>query len=318
MADFNFLLPPGPPSLEGGSAYLHGLAPALRAAGHGVWFGDGPESALRVIDGMALPSVPADRLHGAVGLVHHPTALAEPERRDAIHAAERERLPLLRHIVTPSEPIRQRLVEAFALDPARISVVRPGVPDAPRSTGSGAAACTVLSVGALVPRKGHAVLLRALARLFDLPWRWVVVGAADRDPAYAASLREQAAESGCADRVRFAGSLDAEALEAEWRRADVFALATEWEGYSAPVAEALRRGLPVAVTSGGNAAELVTPESGVVCAPGEMDQLSKSLRRLIFDTALRADMADAAWLLGRTLPDWASQAARFVEATQCC
>ncbi len=107
-------------------------------------------------------------------------------------------------------------------------------------------------------------------------------------------------------------------LESEWQRADVFALATQWEGYSAPVAEALRRGLPVAVTSGGSAAELVTPDVGVVCAPDEVDQLSKAMRRLIFDTGLRADMAEAAWRLGQSLPLWPDQAARFVEATQCC
>ena len=317
MVDFNFVLPSGPRPREGGSAYLHGLASALAAAGHPVRYGDGPATATRVIDGLAIPTVPADQLPTAIGLVHHPTALAEGERHDAIRAAERERLPLLRRIVATSEPVGRRLVEEFAVDPAKVVVVRPGVPEAARSAGSGGAGCSILSIGALVPRKGHAMLLQSLARLFDLPWQLVIVGDTERDRACFAGLQAQAAASGCSARVRFAGMLDDTALDAEWRHADLFALATEWEGYSAPVAEALRRGLPVAVTSGGNAAELVTPDVGVVCAPGETDQLSKAMRRLIFDAGLRADMATAAWQLGQTLPQWPEQAARFVEATQC-
>ena len=311
MADYIILVPAAPHGAEGGMAYVRSLAAALERAGHRCGIGDGPANATVVADGLALPSLPAERLRGAIGLIHHPAALATD--RDAVRAAMRERLPLLRHSVATSEPIRQRLITEFGLDPASITTVQPGVPDVSRSTGSGTADCRLLSLGALVPCKGHDVLLQALARLFDLPWRLVIVGDPERDPAHAAALRELAGE-----RVRFAGVLDAAALDAEWQHADLFALATAWEGYSAPVAEALRRGLPVAVTAGGAAAALVTPEVGVVCEPGEVDQLSKALRRLIFDTGLRADMAEAAWRLGRTLPDWQSQAARFVEATQCC
>ena len=53
-----------------------------------------------------------------------------------------------------------------------------------------------------------------------------------------------------------------------WKRcgseADLFALATHWEGYGMAIAEALKRGVPVAVTDGGAAGNLVTPEAGVV------------------------------------------------------
>ena len=319
MADFTFTLPPGPVSLEGGGAYIQKLTTALEQAGHVIHpVGTALPGVIRIIDGAALPRVSPEQTAGAVGLIHHLTALAAEDDHVAVRKAERERLALLRCIVVTNTPVRDRLVGEFAVDAARITVVHPGVPDAPRSTGSGGPACAVLSVGALTPRKGHAVLIRALARLFDLDWRLVIVGDTERENSTAPALRDLVRQAGVAGRVRFAGALDAAALEAEWQRADVFALATEWEGYGSAVAEALRRGVPVAVTSGGAAAELVTPETGVVCPPGDADGLSKAMRRLIFDTGLRADMAEAAWQAGRTLPDWAEQAARFVEAVQCC
>ena len=83
----------------------------------------------------------------------------------------------------------------------------PGTDDAPRSPGSGGPTCHILSIGTLVPRKGHDVLLRALARLFDLDWQLTIVGSPDRDPVHARSLVALAEELGIARQVRFAGEV---------------------------------------------------------------------------------------------------------------
>ena len=116
---------------------------------------------------------------------------------------------------------------------------------------------------------------------------------------------------GITQRVTFAGELTDIALEAEWRRTDLFALATYFEGYGMAVAEALKRGIPVAVTDGGAVGALVDLDSGVVCTRGDLDQFSKSLRRLIFSAELRAEMAEGAWRAGDALPSWDAQAALF-------
>ncbi|MDE2577043.1 MAG: glycosyltransferase family 4 protein [Rhodospirillales bacterium] len=335
------LLVPGPlDSVSGGYFYDHHMIAGLRALGHeatavalagthpladeaaraaalAAWRAL-PAGAVPVIDGLGLPAFAAveEELGRAVGLIHHPTAL-EPGHdeavREALRALERKLMPRLRHVVVTSPTTAERLAADFGVPAERISVVVPGTAATPRAEGSGGPTCEILSVGTLVPRKGHDVLLRALARLFDLDWRLTIVGGA-RDAAHAAALRDLVDELGIGLRVSFAGELLGAALAAQWQRAEIFALATRYEGYGMAIAEALRHGVPVAVTSGGAAGALVTPACGVVCEPDDVVTLSKSLRRMIFDTALRRDMAEAAWQVGQILPDWPDQARLFAGA----
>ena len=292
---------------------------AALAAARAAW-GAMHGSAIPVIDGLCLPAFAplADALaaRGAVGLIHHPTAL-EPGHDAATHAAlrgsERRLMPLLARAIVTSAATGERLVAEFGVSAERVAIVVPGTAPAPRAQGSGGLGCAILSVGVITRRKGHDTLLRALARLPDLEWHLTIAGA-PRDPVHAASLVALAEELGIAKRVTFAGEVVADDLEILWQRTDLFALATRFEGYGMAVAEALKRGLPVAVTEGGAAGALVTPGSGIVCPVGDDAALGRAMRRVMFDAALRAEMADAAWHIGQTLPDWPAQAELFLSA----
>jgi glycosyltransferase involved in cell wall biosynthesis len=338
-----FLVPAPFTTVSGGYAYDRRMVEGLRAAGHAVdvieldgrhplpddaahaaaaraWAAL-PAEAHIVIDGLGLPAFAplADALaaRGATGLIHHPTAI-EPgfgeEERNRLRTAERALLPLLARVIVTSAPTADQLVKDFGVDRARIAIVLPGTAPAARVGGSGGAGCEILAVGTLVPRKGHDVLMRALARLFDLDWHLTIVGSPGRDRVHADGLRALADTLRIADRVTFAGELGETELDALWRKTDIFALATWWEGYGMAVAEALRRGIPVAVTAGGAAAALVPVEAGITCQPGDVDGYSKALRRMVFDTGLRHDMAEAAWRAGQALPDWDAQISAFAQA----
>ncbi|MBV8914464.1 MAG: glycosyltransferase family 4 protein [Acetobacteraceae bacterium] len=317
---FAFVLaPPAETGGAGGTDYVNGLVPALRELGHEaliVQGGDGalPPGYVPVIDGMLLPSlrprigelVAAD----AVALVHHVSAAAgrEDGAREAVLAIEREMLPRLRCIVATSQPVAERIQAEFDV---QAHAVLPGSRDLPRNRVD-ADEPLVLSVGVLTRRKGHDLLLRAMARLTDLPWRLVIAGDAGREPAHAAELAALVEELGLTRRATLIPDPTGQDLQRAWEQATIFALATRWEGYAAPVAEALRRGVPVVVTDGGAAGALVPPDAGAVCPRDDMATFGKCLRRLLFDRTLRAEMAEAAWQAGQKLPGWPEQAQAFL------
>ena len=335
------LLVPGPFTIvSGGYNYDRRVVAGLRALGHEVEVVEltgrhplpdaeaeasalaaldaVPKDAALVIDGLGLPAF-ASRAQelverGAVGLIHHPTAL-EPgytdEERESLKAREKALFTSLKELIATSPLTGRQLTEDFAVDPARITIVEPGTDPAPRSEGSKSETVQIITVAVLVPRKGHDVLLRALARLTDLDWHQTFVGG-PRDPVYAKQLVALVEELGLTNRVTFAGEETDEQLEKRYANADLFALATYWEGYGMAAAEALARGLPVAITAGGAIAEVVPPAAGVVAQPGDYNVLSRAMRRPIADPDLRREMADAAWNAGQRLPRWDDRAAGFV------
>jgi glycosyltransferase involved in cell wall biosynthesis len=269
-----------------------------------------PADSVRLIDGLALPAFHGLPMHQVTALVHHPASLETGMPQDAhrrLHATDAAMLPEVPRLVTTSDQTADLLARQFATPVERISVIIPGIDDLPRSTGSAGPGCQILSVGALIPRKGHDVLLRALSRLWDLDWALTIAGSADRDPVHAGGLPALAEELKIARRVHFVDDV----TEALWTGADLFALTSYFEGYGVAIAEAMRRGLAVAVTNVGAVPALVGPEVGVVCAPGDVEQFSKAIRRLIFDRKLLRDMAEVAWRSGQLLPPWNEQAARL-------
>ncbi|MDY1009690.1 glycosyltransferase [Sphingomonas sp. CFBP9019] len=110
----------------------------------------------------------------------------------------------------------------------------------------------VLSVGALIPRKGHDVVIEAVARLPGVSLRIAGEGG-DR-----ARLEALIRTLGVGGRVRLLGSVAHEAIPRLVATADVMALASASEGLANAWVEALACGTPIVITDAGGAGEVVT------------------------------------------------------------
>lgn len=334
-----FFVPGNFPPTTGAIVYDTRLGAALRALGTPVAFKPvaghhpDPNAAARlgaaaiaaalppgrvVIDGFCLYAFADQAAHlgQAIGLIHHPMS-QEPQlpaaERARFLATERALLPCLSHLLVPSEAVRRQLVQEVGLDAARMTVLAPGIPDAPRSAGSGGPGRYLLSVASLIPRKGHDTVLRALQSLPDLDWHFTLCGDSSIDPAHAAFLKTLAEAPGLAGRVTFLGQRTPAEMEALWQSADVFISASVFEGYGMAVAEAVRHGLPLALAREAAAPELIPTAASAIVAPGDHVQLGKALRRIIFDAHVHAALAEASWQAGRALPRWEDQAHLFLK-----
>ncbi len=276
-----------------------------------------PSDAVILIDGLAYGALPERCLANIsapiVVMLHHPlgleTGLDEQESRRLL-ASEQAALSFARHVIVTSPVTAATLVELGFADPPRISVAEPGTEQAARASG-GADPCEILSVGSVVPRKGHDVLVAALAKIPHREWHSTIVGSLDRDRDHVCRLQRQIEELGLQDRIHLAGALDSEALDDYCRKADIFALPSRYEGYGMAFAAALARGLPIVAAKAGAVPTTVPPEAGIFVPPDDAQALSEALHALIGDRGLRQQLSDAAWAHAQTLPRW-EDAARII------
>ena len=166
-------------------------------------------------------------------------------------------------------------------------------------------AVVVLIVSRIEQLKGHAVLLDALGRLRDVEgWVCWIVGGAQR-PHEVELLRElqaTARQLGITERVRFLGQRSD--VPAVMAAADIYCQTnTGPEGFGLTFVEALRAGLPVITTNIGGAAEIVTPDCGILCPPGDARAVAAALRELITDPDRRQRLARAGPARASTLCD---------------
>ena len=274
-----------------------------------------PDGTLVLSDQLCVSPIPeliaaeASRLRFAV-IVHHPLALEGRGATGDNLVADKERVALThaRLVIATSRTTAEVLVADYGVRDCKLVVALPGTDLKPPAVGSGTGPLQLLSVGAVVPRKGHDILVEALARLGDLYWRVVLVGNVERAPDHVAALRRQIAETGLEARIAIRGELPPDELEMLWLKSDLYVSASRHEGYGMAVSEALARGLPVVATRAGAVAEWLPTAAGVLVPDEDAGALAIVLGDLIRNRGRRVEMQRAALVERDLLPQWTQTA----------
>lgn len=278
-----------------------------------------PDDGPVVVDGLAfgvLPEVAAvlRKKRPLVALVHHPlgleTGLTKEESAQLL-ASERGALASAHRVVATSNWTAEVLVKQFGVTPEHLHVVLPGTDRAAFAAGSCDETVRLLSVGAIGPRKAFDLLVEALAPLAHLPWHLAIAGNRERDAAAVTRLDGLIVRHGLTARVDCLGKVSSDRLAELYAGADVFVLASRFEGYGMAFAEALAHGLPVIGTTGGATPYTVPASAGRLVEPGNVDALTDALRALIRDRALRERLAAGARTAAAALPWWADSGDKF-------
>jgi len=278
-----------------------------------------------VIDGLALGALPETAAalkttHCVIALVHHPLALEtglSACEAGALRNSERAALAAVRHVIVPSASTARHLIVDYAVPPNRITVAPPGTDRLAPVTRSNDTV-RLLSVGSLVPRKGYDVLLAALATLTDLPWRLTIAGDRTRDRDTAERIAREIASARLGDRINLIGAVAPDRLAQLYCAADVFVLASRFEGYGMAFAEAMAAGLPVIGTTAGAIPEVVPEGAGVLVPPNDAAALASALRLLLTDAEQRRALSAQARAAAENLPTWRSAAQAFVRVLEAC
>jgi glycosyltransferase involved in cell wall biosynthesis len=237
-----------------------------------------------------------------------------PLGHDATDTGARERegavLTAAASVVTTSVWACRALFELYSLPSDRVHVAEPGVDPAELAPGT-ATAGSLLSVAAVIPGKGHDVLVDALAPLTSFRWQCLCVGSLERDPAFVARVRRRAADNGMDRRLRFPGPQSGADLARSYAGADLLVLPSRAETYGMVVAEALARGLPVVAAEVGGVPEALGqgPDGtrpGLLVPPGDPAALRDALRAWLEDAGLRGRLRVAARERRTSLPDWSA------------
>ena len=272
-----------------------------------------------VIDGLAFgvlqnTAAALYRSNPLIALVHHPLALESgltPADIEIFRASERAALKFVRRVIVTSPSTASLLAADYDISADRIVVARPGSDPVTPAVESRDGIVRLLAVGSLVPRKGYDVLLAALATLADLPWRLTVAGDKDRDRATVQEIENDIACFKLSDRIALLGAVAPDRLGELYRTADLFVLASRFEGYGMAYAEALTYGLPTIGTKAGAVPDTLPGDAAILVEPGDVVALASALRRLISDKNERQRFSIAARAAAARLPTWQDSAALF-------
>lgn len=185
-------------------------------------------------------------------------------------------------LITVCQALKDILVE-LGIHDSRVRVLRNGVDLKLFAPGDralvrgklGLSGPTLLSVGGLIERKGHHLIIEALAQLPEMTL--LIAG----DGPQHAHLRSLAQQVGVTGRVQFLGALPQAALREYYSAADILVLASSREGWANVLLEAMACGTPVVATKVYGTPEVVaSAEAGILVPERSAAAIVTAVREL--------------------------------------
>jgi len=196
-------------------------------------------------------------------------------------------------VICVSERVREQVLEDMGAS-CRTSVVYNAVDQQLFSPATEPEpAQMILSVGNLIPIKGHDTLIKAVASISgDFPeLRLEIIGIG----AELSRLEDLAARANISDRVRFLARQSRVQVADAMRRCTLFALPSTYEGLGCVYLEAMCTGKPVIGCRGQGIAEVIQHgRNGFLVGPENEKELAVAITMLLRSTRLRENLGRAA------------------------
>lgn len=206
---------------------------------------------------------------------------------------------LIHGIIVNAGPIKEELVKTAFIDQKKIHIVYNGLDTikmdaAMKSRGSKPFDFTIVTSGELVPRKGHEFIIKSFALFLrenpNINAGLIVMGKGRQE----GKLKAIAEKMGIQQRVIFKGFMDNPYPLVS--TADLFVSASDNEGISNSLLEAMYMGIPVVTTPAGGSQEVVKDrENGFLIRYGDQKQLSA----LMFEIYKNSNLSDRIGVRGK-------------------
>jgi glycosyltransferase involved in cell wall biosynthesis len=277
LVDAQFFYPDGPAAARIAAAL--GLPLSIKARGADIHYWGARPFALRQM--LEAGEQAAGLLAVCGALAGDMAAIGLPRDKIAVHytGLDRDRFRPLQHA-----QLRRRLARELSVELPETAPI-------------------LAIVGALIPRKGQALVIEALSHLPGDTILLLVGRGGDAE-----ALQSLAIQRGVAQRVHFLGSLDHDLVPLILSAADAMVLPSASEGLANAWVEALACGTPLVISDAGGAREVVTaPEAGRIVARDPL-AIADGVRALLTDPPRREDVAA---LAGRF--SWQANAAALAD-----
>jgi glycosyltransferase involved in cell wall biosynthesis len=262
-------------------------------------------------------TVPVVRTHRPILTIHDLQYLYYPEyftrakltylKSMVPRSAEAARL-----ILTPSEFTRRTVIERLNIDPNFVVVVPHGIsPHEHREHRAGVRdeydirGPYFLYPAITYPHKNHLVLIEAFAKVLEShPDTTLVLTGAKGS--LEVRIKTEIGQLGISDRVKRLGYISMEHLDALYREAVAMCFPSRFEGFGAPVLEAMGRSCPV-ITADATALPEIVGDAGRLLSPDNSDHWAQAMIDILVDSEARSRLAKAGLERARTF-SWTAAA----------